>query len=107
MLCPPSLIYLVISLIALVGSMRFHNVSMLSMLGSFIFILLWTWLLNFLCYKKYESLSWILLLLPLILFVLMIAVAFEVSIYNSVKNGMSGGSQPRNVQYKNVTAGYR
>lgn len=86
MLCPPSLIYLVISLLSLVFSMRFHNMNILSMIASFLFILLWTWLLNYLCYRRNETLAWILLLLPLILFMAIIAVAFEVSIYNAIKN---------------------
>ena len=94
MLCPPSLIYLVISLIGLVGSMRFHNVNLLSMLASFLFIMLWTWLLNFLCYKKQQTLSWILLLLPLVLFIVIIAVAFEVAIYNKVKTGAANIGHP-------------
>jgi len=86
MLCPPSLIYLVVSLLTLVFSMRFHNMNILSMIASFLFILLWTWILNYLCYRRYEKLAWILLLLPLILFIAIIAVAFEVTIYNAVKN---------------------
>jgi len=98
MLCPPSLIYLVISLISLVGSMRFHNVNLLSMLASFLFILLWTWLLNFLCYKKQSTLSWILLFLPLVLFIVIIAVAFEVAIYHKAKTSVSNIGQP---VYKN------
>lgn len=86
MLCPPSLIYLVVSLLSLVLSMRFHNMSMLSMIASFLFILLWSWLLNYLCYRRNETLAWILLLLPLILFLVIIAVAFEVTIYTAIKN---------------------
>jgi len=86
MLCPPSLIYLVVSLLSLVFSMRFHNMNILSMIASFLFILLWAWILNYLCYRRYERLAWILLLLPLILFMAIIAVAFEVTIYNAVKN---------------------
>lgn len=97
MLCPPSLIYLVISLIGLVGSLRFHNVGLISMLISFLFIMLWTWLLNFLCFKKQGALAWILLFLPVVLFIAIIAVAFEVAIYNKAKTGAA------NVQpvYKN------
>ena len=86
MLCPPSLIYLVVSLLALVFSLRFHNMNILSMIASFLFILLWTWILNYLCYRRNETLAWILLLLPLILFMAIIAVSFEVTIYNAIKN---------------------
>jgi hypothetical protein len=32
------------------------------------FVLLWTWFLNYLCSKGYTSVSWFLVLLPLIIF---------------------------------------
>ena len=87
MLCLPALIYLIFSFLGLVGSFNFHKMSLLSIIASIAFILVWTWLLNFLCIKKHETISWILLLLPLVLFLAIIAVSLEVAMYNSVKNG--------------------
>jgi len=86
MLCLPSLIYLIYSFLALIGSHNFFNMSLLSIIASILFILVWTWLLNLLCRKKLEGLSWVLLLLPLVLFIAVIAVSFEVALYNTVKN---------------------
>ena len=86
MLCLPSLIYLIYSFLGLIGSHNFLNLSLLSIIASILFILVWTWLLNLLCRKKLETLSWILLLLPLVLLIAAVAVSFEVSLYNTVKN---------------------
>lgn len=85
MICFPSIIYLVVSLLSLLASFQYHNSSIISITGSFLFILLWSCLLNLVC-KKSETAAWILLLLPLVFFVLVISVAFEVSVYNKVKN---------------------
>jgi len=86
MICLPTMVYLVVSLLSLVGSFQYHNSNIVSVVGSLLFIMLWSALLNYICEKKSETLAWIILLLPLVLFVLVISVAFEVSVYNKVKN---------------------
>ena len=86
MLCLPALVYLVYAFLGLIGSHNFFNMSLLSIVASILFILVWTWLLNLLCRKKHEGLAWILLLLPLVLFFFILAVSFEVTLYNTVKN---------------------
>lgn len=90
MLCLPSLIYLIISLLSLVSSMNFHNIHLVSILLSFLFILFWTWLLNYLCCKRYETLAWVLLFLPLIFFLLVVAIAFETATYSKKKSQKQG-----------------
>ena len=87
-LCTPSLVYFVISMIALAISVvqNMGNRNKYS-LGNFscrvpstiavfivkvIYILFWTWILNLICKDGYTSISWILVLLPFILlFVIM------------------------------------
>lgn len=87
-LCTPSLVYFVISMIALAISVvqNMGNRNKYS-LGNFscrvpstiavfivkvIYILFWTWILNLICRDGYTSISWILVLLPFILlFVIM------------------------------------
>ena len=85
MICLPTMVYLVISLLSLVGSFQYHNSNIISIVGAILFIMLWSCLLNYVCNRS-ESLAWILLLLPLVLFLLVISVAFEVIVYNGVKN---------------------
>jgi hypothetical protein len=87
-LCTPSMVYFVISMIALAISVvqNMGNRNKYS-LGNFscrvpstiavfivkvIYILFWTWILNLICKDGYTSISWILVLLPFILlFVIM------------------------------------
>jgi len=66
-LCMPAKVYLVLSAISLVIGLvsQFHIIAILTKL---FFILLWTWVLNWLCSKGLKTLSWILVLLPIILF---------------------------------------
>jgi hypothetical protein len=91
-LCTPSYVYLVISMI-LLGVMYFQNRNNVAVyclgeyecdvtnvtaifLVKFIYILFWTWILNLICKSGSPSISWLLLLLPFILFFLMIALMF-------------------------------
>ncbi len=64
-LCTPAMIYFVISIITLVISI-FSSFNIMSILIKGIFIMLWAWLLNFLCSKGYSIVSWILVILPFI-----------------------------------------
>ena len=76
-LCPPALLYLIVSIIAVVlAVMGKFNVGAIVM--KVVFILIWTWFLNFLCSKGYQSISWFLVLIPYIFIILMMFLAFEV-----------------------------
>lgn len=82
-LCPPAMVYFVISIVALVvvfiqniGSYnRFHMGSfscrvpstLLVFLCEFIYILFWTWILNLICKDGHTAISWLLVLFPFIL----------------------------------------
>lgn len=105
-LCPPAQIYLIISVIMLVLSyfglsaisqqlemhqssspllqslnFTYQKDSRTSHVVQGVFILLWTWVLSYLCRKGYTSLSWFLVLLPWVLMFL----AFFVYILEMVK----------------------
>jgi len=41
-----------------------------------IYVLFWTWILNIICKSGYETVSWILVLVPYIFMFLMIAIMF-------------------------------
>jgi hypothetical protein len=76
-ICVPAMLYLILSIIALI-SMAFNNFGTLSLLVKVFFVAIWTWFLNFLCNQGYTTISWILVLLPLIVFILMILLSYEV-----------------------------
>ena len=72
-LCLPAMIYLAISGLMVVCGI-FLNVGSLLLIVKVAFISLWTFLLNWLCSKGYSSLSWIILLFPVIMVTLMVLV---------------------------------
>ena len=91
-LCTPAYLYLVISAITVLvialqnfgnnnvyclGSMYCEvNNKMTIFIMKVIYILLWTWFLNFLCSQGLETVSWVLVLIPYVLMFLLIAVMF-------------------------------
>ena len=93
-LCTPSMVYLVISLIAIVivAVQNFGNENVYC-LGSYscqvsstflifaiklILVLFWTWILNLICRAGATSISWFLVLFPFVLiFVLLITLMYN------------------------------
>lgn len=89
-LCTPAMVYFVISMIAVLlmllqnmngsGSYTFGNYSRpvgnvaIVFLGKVIYILFWTFILNFLCKKGFTPVSWFLVLLPFLLFFVIIGM---------------------------------
>ena len=91
-LCAPSLLYLVISLIAL-GVMAFMNYGnenvyclgyyscdvssvYLIFILKLIYIIFWTWILNLICDAGVPIISWLLVLVPIILFFILVGLLF-------------------------------
>jgi hypothetical protein len=66
-LCTPAMIYFVFSVIALIISFL-SNFNIMSLIIKGFFIMLWSWFLNFLCSKGLTVISWILILLPFLMF---------------------------------------
>jgi hypothetical protein len=66
-LCTPASIYFWISFIS-IGLMIIKKFQIMTAVVNLFFVLLWTWFLNYLCSKGYTSVSWFLVLLPLIIF---------------------------------------
>lgn len=89
-LCTPSLLYFVISTIALVlvlfqnlGNANSYHVGSFScrvpntamvFIVKFIYILFWTYVLNLICRDGHVELSWLLVLLPWLLIIVMIGM---------------------------------
>lgn len=89
-LCTPSYVYLVISIIAIIviGLQNVGNTdrycvghyscnvssTLLIFIIKLMYILFWTWVLNLICNAGYSGISWVLVLLPLIVFFLLIGL---------------------------------
>ena len=88
-ICPPAMVYLGLSIIALI-LMAFQNFGNFNtycigyykcdetstaflFVIKFLYIILWTWILNIICKSGYEAVSWFLVLLPILLFFVLIA----------------------------------
>lgn len=76
--CTPSLVYFVLSVIALVLAVmkKFQPVSLIVKV---VWVMFWTWFLNFLCSKGYSGISWFLVLLPFILTISVMVLALEMA----------------------------
>jgi high-affinity K+ transport system ATPase subunit B len=94
-LCSPALLYLVVSIITLL-LMIVVKFNALSIIYKLIFIAFWTYILNFICSKGYNNISWILVLLPY-LFILLMFAMFSTGLGNS----QSQQQQPSQQQQQN------
>jgi hypothetical protein len=76
-LCQPALLYLILACIALVWCIfnKFHFVSLFIKV---IWIIFWTWFLNFLCKQGYSGISWFLVVVPFLMAFIMVAIVVEV-----------------------------
>ena len=75
-ICAPAMLYLVLSVIGLVWLIM-SKFSAAAVLLKAIFVLLWTWLLCYLCWNGYEVISWILVILPIVFTIVIMVLAFE------------------------------
>ena len=89
-LCAPSMVYFVISMIALallfiqnISNTTSYNVgsfscrvpnTMVVFIAKFIYILFWTWILNLICKDGHTGISWLLVLFPFLLLFVMIGL---------------------------------
>jgi len=76
-ICTPAMLYLVLSILAILGAMM-TDFSVMSILVKAIFVLIWTWFLNFLCSKGYGGISWFLVLLPFIMIIVILVLGMEI-----------------------------
>jgi hypothetical protein len=86
-LCKPAMIYFVISIISILIALANH-IKLEAVLIKAIFVLFWTYVLNFLCKKGYKSVSWFLVLFP---YILILAAVFGV-----VREGLNGNDKDGN-----------
>lgn len=75
-LCIPALVYLIISAITILV-LFLQSFSILTVVLKIGFVILWTWVLNYICAKGYGSVAWILVLLPYIVMFGVLALILE------------------------------
>ena len=64
--CTPAQLYLVLGAIGIIMGF-FTNYSIETLFTKSLFLVLWAWVLNWLCSKGFKAISWILVLLPFIM----------------------------------------
>lgn len=97
--CTPAQLYLVIGVISIISSF-FANYSIEMLLTNGLFLVIWTWVLNWLCSKGFKAVSWILVLLPFIFFLFTYFLIKDVA----VKEGFLGDKAARDKAAKNKDA---
>jgi len=65
--CTPAQLYLIIGVICIISAF-FKNYSIETLLAKALFLVVWAWVLNWLCSKGFKAISWIFVLLPFIFF---------------------------------------
>jgi hypothetical protein len=74
-LCTPAKIYLILSMIGVILTLYEGTTPFISVLINIVFVLLWTYILGWICKKGFNIISWILVLGPL-LFVPIVLLMF-------------------------------
>ena len=64
--CTPAQLYLILGAIGILSTF-IKNYSIETLLTEALFLVIWAWVLNWLCSKGFKSISWVLVLLPFIL----------------------------------------
>jgi hypothetical protein len=72
--CMPAKVYLVLSLLGMIYTLFSGSISIVIL--HLLFIALWAWFLNWLCDKGYSSISWLLVLFPYFMFMLIFLLMF-------------------------------
>ena len=83
-LCLPAQIYLALSALSVISLLTVKRISAGTVLLKVIFMGLWAWLLQYLCSVGEINVAWILLCLPLLIFIIVIAVVIEILAASSV-----------------------
>ena len=93
--CTPAQLYLVLAAISLLSGFL-KNFSLITLLSNAVFVVIFAWILNFLCRKGLTSLSWILVLLPFALFAAGYLLAMEADkvTNNIVTEGLKQKNDP-------------
>jgi hypothetical protein len=76
--CSPAQLYLVLAVIGLIMTFL-ENFRIVTLIVNAFFVVIWAWILNWLCSKGFTAISWVLVLLPFILLASAFFLAMEAS----------------------------
>ena len=76
-ICAPALLFLILSLFSIL-IMISQSFDILSIVVKIFFVAIWTWFLNFLCSQGYTIISWFLVIIPFIFFILMLVFTYQI-----------------------------
>lgn len=77
-LCTPAKVYLAIAILSTIVGF-FAKIRVFALIAKLIFALLYTYILNFLCKKGYQNMSWFLVALPYIVMMIVMVDLFQTS----------------------------
>jgi energy-coupling factor transporter transmembrane protein EcfT len=97
----PAQLYLILAGISLLSAFL-KNFSVMTLLMNGIFVIIWGWILNWLCSKGLKTISWILVLFPFILFLFTFFFAKDI-LSNASKEGLVGGTYKPNPKPSDTT----
>jgi len=66
-MCLPAKVYLVVAIFTAIITLV-QNISLASVFIQFVLAIVWTYILNWLCKKGFETVSWVIVLMPLIIY---------------------------------------
>ena len=74
-MCSPALLYLILSIIGMIFSLM--SMTAMANIMHLVFIGIWTWFLNFLCMKGYNTVSWFLVVAPYVFCIIMFGITLD------------------------------
>jgi len=90
--CTPAQLYLILAGISLITAF-FNDFRVITLVANGIFVLIWGWILNWLCSKGLKAISWILVLLPFIFFIFTFFLAKDIMSNAADEEGDQEGFQ--------------
>lgn len=99
-ICAPAIVYLVLAILLIIGMIVKHCKAS-TIIVKAIFLILWTWFLNFLCNQGYSGISWFLVILPFVVLIGYVVVIYEIML--KVKHNINNDNLAYNNMMYNIS----
>ena len=83
-LCSPALLYLIIAIISIIMGIV-AKAQPITLVVKALFVVIWTWFLNFLCSLGHEGISWFLVVMPFVIMLVVVALSYETMLIDSLR----------------------